>query len=434
MEMATKNHITKSNISIKKDNLRHLVATCVVLYAFILGRAVHDVVFYAFVGVSLAIFLFSSVSHCFSLLLFLLPFSSILKTNVDGMSFFTILFFIVVLKLLVVKKNIHASTLLSLILFALYCILFSGIGQITTIITMLSGLLMVYCLNSVDVDAKTAIVLFTFGILGASVLALFKGSFPIIEAFVEASTLKLGNENYAVRFAGLHGNPNYYTLDITVLLSTIIVMISCKKNVKILALFLIILSVFGLMSVSKSFLLSWIILMVFWLFISIRQGVGALAKFMFIILIGIAAAYFFAYDYINTFILRFVGGSGTLSEITTGRTDIWKTYINEMFNDPKILFFGNGLNTILDGKGAHNTFLECLFMMGIFGTFLFIIALKASTRQIVSKPSMLIPVIILLVRMMAIGIITYDNLWFYLGLFVVVSKHMKKQKDKEDIT
>ena len=93
MEMAAANHITKPNIFIKEDNIKYVVMMCLIMFALILGRAVNNTMFYAFSGVSLVIFLVSSVSHCFSLLLFLIPFSSILKTNVDGMSFFTILFF-----------------------------------------------------------------------------------------------------------------------------------------------------------------------------------------------------------------------------------------------------------------------------------------------------------------------------------------------------
>ncbi len=425
--MATSNYISKSSISTSKDSIKYVVYICLLFAVLILGRAVNNNMFYVFAGVSFAVFLFSSVSHCFSLLLFLLPFSSILKTHVDGMSFFTLLFFLVVLKMLLTIKSIHSNMLVSLIILVLYCLLFSGLGQLTTIVTIIAGLAMVYYLQKVEVDTKTAIISYSLGIVGASTLALFKDSFYIVNMFVHNTILKLDTDNYASRFSGLQGNPNYYTLDIIVLLSVIIVMMYYKKAPKSFTVVLITLSVFGIMSVSKSFLFALILLIGFWFFLSIKQGVGKFTKFLMILIIGGAIAYFFAFDYLNTYFYRFVTDSGSsIESITTGRTDIWKVYVEAIFNDTKILFLGNGLKTILEGnKGAHNTYLESLFYLGIVGSGIFIAALKSSVGKIITRPAMWIPIIALLFRMLAIGILTYDSLWLYISLIVILSRELK---------
>ena len=435
MGMAATNNITKPNVLYrKKDSMKYVITMCLLFAVLIFGRAANNTLFYAFAGISLAVFAFSSVSHCFSFLLFLLPFSLILKTNVDGMSFFTILFFLVVLKMIINKKTIHGSVLISVMLFAAYCILFSGLGQITTIITMVSGMVMIYYLRNIDIDVNESIIAFFMGITGASVLALLKNQFPIINGFVSDLMFRLNEGEYAIRFAGLQGNPNYYTLDITILLAALIVMVYGKVAPRFYAIYLVVLSIFGLMSVSKSFLVCWVLLLIIWFLLSMRQGVGKVFKFLMIFLIGGAVVYYFAYDAISSYLFRFAEDSGgTLGDITTGRTDIWKVYIDEILNDFKILLFGNGLNTVgMRGKGTHNTFLESIFSLGIFGTTLFLISLKTCMGKIITKYIMWVPIIMLLFRMFAIGILTYDSIWLYFGLIVILSNQVKEKNVNEE--
>ncbi len=83
---------------------------------------------------------------------------------------------------------------------------------------------------------------------------------------------------------------------------------------------------------------------------------------------GAMMVYFLAFDYINAYLIRFANDSiGSLNEITTGRSDIWINYINAM----------------------------------------------------------------LAVRMAAIGIVTYDNLWFYFVLIVLLSKEADKKFNRQ---
>ncbi len=426
MEMSATEHITEPNIPVKKDSMKYVITICLILTALIFGRSVNNTMFYAFAGVSLVVFLFSSISHCFSLLLFLLPFASILKINVDGMSFFTILFFVFVLRMMIAKKTINTNVFMLLMLFVLFCLCFSGFAQITTIVTMIFGMVMLYHLRTTKINVNSAVIAFSLGIVLSSSLALLKDVFPIVNTFVVDSMLRLDSQHYVVRFAGLQGNPNYYTLDILVVLSVIIVLMYHKSTPRIYTVCLIALSAFGLMSVSKSFLLCWMLLIVFWFVLSIKQGVGNFMKFLMIGIIGCVVVYLYAYDSINAYIFRFIGDSGgTWGSITTGRTNIWKQYIDIIFNDIKIFLFGNGLNTIASGlKGTHNTYLEALFSLGILGTGLLMASIKACMGKIISKPIMWIPVIILFVRMIAIGILTYDNLWLYLAIFVCISRYV----------
>ncbi len=408
---------------------------CSLFSVIILGRAINDVFFYVFAGTSLIVFCMSSVKYCLPLLLFILPFSTILKPNVEAMSIVTIIFFIVVLKMFF-KCSRFDNRLLYIILFALYGILFSGIGKLTTILSMSFGMLMLYCLKDEDIDADTSVISFSLGVCLSSLLAYSKSFFPIIDNFILDNITKLAENEYAMRFSGLQGNPNYYTLDIIIALAAIIVLMYSNPK-KIYTFLLVILSILGLMSISKSFIISLVLLIFCWFTLSLKQGAGKLVKFIFLIAIGGLAVYVFAYDSINSYILRFEeDNTATMSSITTGRTDIWKAYVSKIFSDVKILFFGNGLKTILQplGKGTHNTYLESLYYIGLFGTSVFLIAIKSSIGKIVLRGGIWIPVLILLVRMFAIGILTYDNLWFYLLIIVMLSREVKFQKGMNNIS
>ncbi len=427
MYMSASNYVTKPDTATKKDSMKYVLSMCLVLAILIFARAASNIMFYAFALVSLAIFVFSSVSHCFSILLFLLPFATILKTGVNDMSFFTILFFLVVLKMIFEKKKLRITLLLSLMAFAMYCFAFSGLGMLTTVINMVAGMVMVYCLKTTSVDAEISVTAFSLGVIGSSVLALMKDVFPIVNVFVTDAMFRLEGDDYALRFVGLMGNPNYFTLDIIMILSAIIVMMYHKSSSPFYTVFFVALSIFGIMSVSKSFLLSWALLLIMWLFLAIKQGAGNFVKFLIIVFIGGGIVYFFAYDAINAYLFRFAEDSGgSLGDVTTGRTDIWKVYLDAIFNDVKILIFGNGLKTLADGaKGTHNTYLESLFELGLLGTGVFLTCVKTCMGKIVSKPIMWVPVITLLFRLLSIGILSHDNLWFYFGLLVVLSNETK---------
>ncbi|MGN0243012.1 MAG: hypothetical protein ACI4CT_02995 [Lachnospiraceae bacterium] len=406
-------------------NPKYVGWMCVLFFALILGRAVYDKFLFVFVCISLYVFVMSSTRHCISLLFFLLPFSSILKLNVDSISFFTILFFIVVLRMVVENLEIDGNLMMCVWAFFLYNFIFFGFKEMTTILTMIAGMLMLYYIRNDGIDADSVVASFSLGICLSSTLALFKKSLPIINIFVTDAMLKLGENNYAKRFSGLQGNPNYYTLDIIIALSAIIILMYNSKPQKIHTVFMIVLSVFGLMSVSKSFLFVWVFLIVCWFVLSIKQGGGKVVKFVFIVLIGAVVVYCFAYDYINAYFLRFMkDSSGTMASITTGRSHIWTVYLETMFKDFKILFFGNGLNTLLEslGKGMHNTYLQCLYNLGFIGSMILLTSIKVSMGRIITKRVLWIPIILLMIRMFAINILTYDNLWFYLAILVLLSE------------
>ena len=431
MRPSVTNTIEQDNLIVRQYNYKYVLGICALFFVLLVARGINDFFFYAFAAVSSVLFIVSNSGHCISFLFFLLPFATILKQDVGGMSFFTVLFFLVILKLTIKLHKISAWLIVFLAVLSLYCLAFSGFGELSTIITMVSGILLLYYLRNekLDADINITVIVYSIGIVLSSILAMFKHVLPVIELFVNESMLKLKGTEYASRFSGLQGNPNYYTLDITIALAAIVVLLYNNRNTKIHTIFLVILSVFGLMSVSKSFLVTWIFLIVCWLLISIKQGVRKTIKFLIVAMVGAMVVYFFAYEYINTYLYRLLGdSSGTLESITTGRTEIWTGYLSEILGNIKILFFGNGLNTISEtiGMGTHNTYLETLFSLGFFGTLIMLVTLRISIGKIELKQGVWIPILVLMIRMFALGMLTYDNLWFYFAVISLLTREIKQ--------
>ena len=60
--------------------------------------------------------------------------------------------------------------------------------------------------------------------------------------------------------------------------------------------------------------------------------------------------------------------------------------------------------------------------------------IRRGIGHVITKKIMWVPVLVLLVRMMAIGIVTYDNLWFYLAMLVLLAKHVAKEDALATVT
>ncbi len=406
------------NISTKQNHFYLQTILCFLFFCIFVGRAFNNLFCFAFLAISLSVVLFSSTSNCIVLLFFTLPFSSILKLEYSGISFFTIFFFAVALKMLLAKKRFDSNSLLAIILFACYCFVFSGLGQVSTIITMFLGLLVVSSLSKKDVHPESIIVAYSIGLILSSFLALFRNYLPLINSLFLDTTMKLADDAYEHRFSGLQGNPNYYTVDIILAIACLATIIIHKKQKPLHFILVGSLCVFGFMSISKSFLVSLIVLIFLWLVLIIKKN-GFLRAFKFILggafIIGLI--YFIARNSINLYLFRLLNDrGGSLNDISTGRIEIWKAYLEEIFTNAKILLFGNGLNALLDGRlGCHNTFIEVLYSLGIIGFSFFFLSLKFAFAGCKKRMKIVfLPVTVLLVRMVAINLLTYDNIWFYL--------------------
>ncbi|MBR4727213.1 MAG: O-antigen ligase family protein [Clostridia bacterium] len=404
----------------------------VVLTITIFGRAYNDLFCYAFLVLGFIPIIFFSTEECFYIIVYLLTLAKVMKFGVDDMSFYTYHYFAFLFRILVldVGFEIDRVSFVALVLMGFYGIVFSGYYWWTTVLTIVTGLLLIKLIDRYNINADSAVVAYGLGAIAASVLGLLRDSSPALSQLIRSSSMKVDEDVYADRFSGLLDNPNYFTMDIVFIIACIVVLLLAIRQRPIHYILIAALTVFGVMSVSKSFLISYALVLVLWFIGTLRKGGASRAtKFAFFAVILIGVVYYFAFDSINLFLFRFEQDeNASLNSISTGRLDIWVTYIKEVFENPKIFLFGKGLwRKISDGRAPHNTFLETIFYFGFFGTSLFLFCLKKSFEGMRMRAVLLIPISVLVLRMFAISLLTYDNIWIYLVIIKLLADNLEKQ-------
>ena len=143
-----------------------------------------------------------------------------------------------------------------------------------------------------------------------------------------------------------------------------------KLKSSLLYIFIVCLIV-GVLTISKAFIICTVLSVGYsLLFLLIKLKKQSWKYILPIILITIIICLCF-YDKILTIFGRFLSGENNsiASSITTGRTDIWKQYFEQIFSTPLKMLFGHGIFAIeVVPIGAHNMYIAVLYRFGIVGT------------------------------------------------------------------
>lgn len=187
-----------------------------------------------------------------------------------------------------------------------------------------------------------------------------------------------GQESVAIwgtsimRFSGLIKDPNYY---MTMLVTGMGVLCKLKETGRIQSLQfwgqMLAMAAFGILTYSKTFFLMMIFLggmYIVWQFWSKKVFKG-----MFYAVLGIAVGAYFLVSENSPFavVLERLTSSTSLSDITTGRVDLYIRYWNVLTEDMVNLLFGLGLRAPVLGKGTHMLYLELIYYVGVLGLVLF---------------------------------------------------------------
>ena len=198
-----------------------------------------------------------------------------------------------------------------------------------------------------------------------------------------SAEIQVDNFSEAVRFKGLFSDPNYLG---TYLLSAIGILFQLLiiKRIHLIS-FICLFSIFafgGIISYSKSFFLTFIAIFILALYNLWKSGNKKYTIIFFIIFLvaGVYAARGVFSD-INIIVDRFRQGS-SLDDLTTGRSTLWAKYYDNIFSNPFIFLFGNGLDAPLLIQGAHNLYLEILYYVGGIGLILIFFAYVSSFKSV----------------------------------------------------
>lgn len=382
-------------------------------------------------------------------ILFFLPFAPLIKIRPGTISFFTIALLVIYLIYIVMgSRNInvyHMVPGLCLIAVALVVKTFYGYTIDNSFILFSASLLLVPFLTrelDTEYDFYWLTVFFALGIIIASISAKYLAVFPNIIKYIGT------NLGYAiVRHSGFYGDPNFYSAHITAALSgTLILLLNNKSKRVSVAIILTFLLVYcGFMSVSKSFMLVAIALFFVWIveFMFVKGRVSA--KLMIILTFIIAVAFMLSStvftDLIGNMISRF-SSSKNLSDFTTGRIDIWMSYLKELSENPFLLLFGKGFTSVLiDGRAAHNTIIQAVYQFGLFGCIFLLGWIACCVRTLLSKTKIIwlnLSQIFLLILgvfgpWLALDLLFFDE-FFLMPVYVCVAiKFIEKRKEDFEV-
>lgn len=309
-------------------------------------------------------------------LLFFLPWSPLMKLAPGRISFYTIgLLICCALALaqdgmrLTVRQVVLAASLMALTLTAKIL----QTGSITNDYLMFVFMLLLFPCVARSCPRATsfrcATMFFAGGIFSAAILARLVAHYPNISRYIIV-------ESYltVTRLSGFYGDPNFYSAHVTACLAGVLVLLSCeteKRRQILLAAVSVALLYCGLLSASKTFVLTVACLFLFWLPILLERGNYGSARTR--LLFGVLCAVAFvlvspAFRQVLQIIgARFTEGEG-LAGLTTNRTTLWLQYLTAFVHDIPLTLFGAGYTSVnLFRKASHNTLIQAVYQFGILG-------------------------------------------------------------------
>lgn len=309
-------------------------------------------------------------------LLFFLPWSPLMKLAPGRISFYTIgLLICCALALaqdgmrLTVRQVVLAASLMALTLTAKIL----QTGSITNDYLMFVFMLLLFPCVARSCPRATsfrcATMFFAGGIFSAAILARLVAHYPNISRYIIV-------ESYltVTRLSGFYGDPNFYSAHVTACLAGVLVLLSReteKRRQILLAVVSVALLYCGLLSASKTFVLTVACLFLFWLPILLERSNYGSARTR--LLFGVLCAVAFvlvspAFRQVLQIIgARFTEGEG-LAGLTTNRTTLWLQYLTAFVHDIPLTLFGAGYTSVnLFRKASHNTLIQAVYQFGILG-------------------------------------------------------------------
>lgn len=269
-------------------------------------------------------------------------------------------------------------------------------------------------------NLKSFIFYYFAGLVTSSIVALFIEQIPNMSLYVSYDMAYELDD--VVRFSGLYTDPNYYSLAIMLVWSSLIVLYLYGKIKNEIFLFTVILIFFGIQTVSKSFLLMLaVICLGFVLFLFQKKKY----KIAIVLSVGIIIACVLVFSgqihIFDNVLERLFSGN----DLTTGRTEIWGDFFEVFYENPLYVLVGAGSGAgYVNGHPAHNTYIDFFYYYGLCGTFLFgVTCFYASANERFSKSiSSYLPGIAMIFMFGFLSCLIYYDFSFTLLAILVAGK------------
>lgn len=336
----------------------------------------------AFVMFSFSI-LFLQSEEVLIILFGLFPFANIFKLSPASVSLFTICEIEMAI-LFVLKKKLKCYQFFVSLILILYMLLFSFENtNFLTIIKISIGFLLVgFSTETFTKDglkqAASLLALSTIAMLllssNESYLENVEKYFTDLDYYIDST----GHATETLRLSGFFGDPNYCAVLVVLVLSLLSVLYYYKGIGVEYWLYFVFLIPLGFLTYSKSYLLSVVL---FFLIIIFFILFPKHKRWALVTIIGVGITLYLVVNgkikAINMILERFGQGN-----ITTGRTDLNKVYLQYIYNNIRTLCFGDGISAdrfIGAKNNVHCIYIELLYKLGIIGTVIYIWTLVMMT-------------------------------------------------------
>lgn len=441
----------------------HVEIVCAILFMCLLLRLVSPIFALIAFVIALAGMIYEFDVKGLYYIAFLYPFRFIFRYKNDDIYLFVLLIAmwicIMSIRILLDKKLSQKNNLkwfIVLLVLILY-ILFprNGISGFIYGIKLSLVIISVFILGvyKEELNIKYFLLVFIGGIITSSVMALFRSYIPSLDSLVGVY-ITFSNQT---RFMGLDRDPNYYTISLLVSMSMMMV-VYLKNKISWYIFFPIssVLLCFGFMTISKSFILAFAGVCLFFLITDIiikrKKSIFDIGLMLLIILLSMAICYsqtqllFSRLNISDTFTvdgttmneyfniinpLLEISNNMNFDEFTTGRFNIWKSYFNEFENAPIKLVFGHGFGEMVNERASHNTIIQGVYSIGVIGIiYLLIVIIFYLKSQFKNKFCFyeILPFLTYFTLSMALDLLTSTSqiLYLYIAVFSINSVYEPK--------
>ena len=315
--------------------------------------------------------LFLQTQEIFALLFGLLPFANIFKLSTTSMSLFTICEIGAVIYLLL-KERLKVSQFLMLMVLTVYLILSSlnDLNYLTIIKVVVGFLLIGFAMSTfTQYGLKQSARILSLSTIAMLLLSTNQRYLSYVEKYFTDLDYYIDSTGHAtdtLRVSGFFGDPNYCAVLIVLVLSLLGVLYYYKAIGTEFWLHAAFLVPLGFLTYSKSYFLciALFVIMLILFVLFPKHKCWALVS-----LIGIGVAVWLVIngriEAINMILARF-----TQESLTTGRTALNQVYLQYIYDNTKVLFFGDGISADRFSGASNNVhclYIEILYKLGIIG-------------------------------------------------------------------
>lgn len=315
-------------------------------------------------------------------LVFLMPFALIFKNDPNATSFYTYLLLLYVVKNLLYGNRFPGYILVFFMYLAAIQIITSSFNALRSVKLFANLLFVYYAYHERDKYKKTDLyIAYVLGFTLASLIAYLDSSVFRIALFI-------GNVDYVnghLRYTGLNADPNFYSVNVITALVLLLLLYQKKTLPNILlGSIAAILTYCAINTYSKSVLLMMVFPVYLFMYMNHKEQ-KTVTQLLLIAALVVFAVNLMAgkIDALSVVLDRFKSGGSDLDSLTTGRTKLWREYLQYYVEHPVSTLFGFGLGADLQitNKGAHNIYIDLIYYIGAIGEIWIFVILDAISQE-----------------------------------------------------